>query len=73
MEHVAQRLYSFKAYLAADHFAVNVLREGQEDLSAHFANSLGDKWQGIDYETWDTGCPIIPDALAVFECKAVYT
>lgn len=65
--------YSFKAYLSTDYFAVNVLREGQHDLSARFAKPLGDKWQGLDYETWDTGCPILPDALAVFECKTAYT
>jgi flavin reductase (DIM6/NTAB) family NADH-FMN oxidoreductase RutF len=65
--------YSFKAYLSTDHFAVNVLREGQGELSTRFAKSLGEKWQGIAYETWDTGCPIIPDALAVFECKTAYT
>jgi 3-hydroxy-9,10-secoandrosta-1,3,5(10)-triene-9,17-dione monooxygenase reductase component len=28
-----KRAYSFKSYLSADHFAVNVLREGQDDIS----------------------------------------
>ena len=70
---LSRKAYSFNAYLAAGHFAVNVLRDGQEDLSARFANSLGDKWQGIEYETWETGCPVLPKALAIFECKAVYT
>lgn len=65
--------YSFKAYLSNDHFAVNVLREGQEEISARFAKALGDKWQGLDYETGETGCPILPDALGVFECKTAYT
>ncbi len=64
---------SFKAYLSSDHFAVNVLREGQEDLSIRFARSLADKWQGIEYETWETGCPILPNALAIFECRMAYT
>jgi 3-hydroxy-9,10-secoandrosta-1,3,5(10)-triene-9,17-dione monooxygenase reductase component len=69
---LSRNAYSFKAYLASDHFAVNVLREGQQDLSERFARSLGDKWQGIDYETWETGCPILPNALAIFECKTAY-
>jgi flavin reductase (DIM6/NTAB) family NADH-FMN oxidoreductase RutF len=64
---------SFKAYLSTDHFAVNVLREGQEELSARFARQLGDKWEGLEYETWETGCPILPNVLAVFECKTAYT
>ena len=70
---LSRSAYSFKSYLSTDHFAVNVLREGQDELSTRFARSLGDKWQDIAYETWDTGCPIIPDALAVFECKTAYT
>lgn len=65
--------FSIKAYLSTDYFAVNVLREGQEELSVRFSRALGDKWQGLDYETWETGCPILPNALAVFECKTAYT
>jgi flavin reductase (DIM6/NTAB) family NADH-FMN oxidoreductase RutF len=65
--------YSFKSYLSNDHFAVNVLREGQEEISARFAKASGDKWQGLDYETGETGCPILPDSLGVFECKTAYT
>jgi flavin reductase (DIM6/NTAB) family NADH-FMN oxidoreductase RutF len=64
---------SFKAYLSTDHFAINVLREGQDDLSARFARQLGEKWDGVEYETWESGCPILPNALAVFECKTAYT
>lgn len=70
---LSRTAFSFKSYLAADHFAVNVLREGQEDFSARFAKSLGDKWAGIAYETWQTGCPILPNSLAIFECRIAYT
>jgi flavin reductase (DIM6/NTAB) family NADH-FMN oxidoreductase RutF len=70
---LSRNAYSFKSYLAADYFAVNVLREGQEDLSVRFAKSLGDKWAGIEHETWQTGCPILPGALAIFECRMAYT
>lgn len=70
---LGKNAYSIKAYLSTDYFAVNVLREGQEEISSRFARVLGDKWQGLDYETWETGCPIIPNALAVFECKTAYT
>jgi 4-hydroxyphenylacetate 3-hydroxylase, reductase component len=70
---LGRRAYSLKAYLSTDHFVVNVLRQGQEELSNRFARALDDKWAGIDYETWETGCPILPNALAVFECKTAYT
>ncbi len=34
-----------------------------------FARAREDKWSGLDYETWDTGCPILTGTLASFECK----
>lgn len=69
---LARSALSFEAYQKARHFAVNVLREGQEELSHRFAKSSSQKWQGVRYESWDTGCPIIPDALAVFECRKIH-
>ncbi len=70
---LARNALSFDIYLNAKYFAVNVLREGQDDLSARFSKSAGDKWHGIDYEFWDTGCPILPSALAIFECRSTFT
>ena len=60
---------SFKAYLSTDHFAINVLREEQRHLSTTFAQALADKWSDLAFETWDTGCPILTEALANFECR----
>ncbi len=65
---LARRAYSLRSFEASEHFAVNVLREGQDALSTTFATALIDKWVDVDYETWETGCPVFPDALAVFEC-----
>jgi 4-hydroxyphenylacetate 3-hydroxylase, reductase component len=66
---LARSAFSFAAYEKAEHFAVNVLREGHDDLSHRFSRSASHKWQGIDYETWETGCPVLPNALAIFECR----
>ncbi len=66
---LGRHAYSLKAFQAADHFAVNVLRQEQQDLSSRFAVALGDKWAGIDYEIWESGCPVLPGALASFECR----
>jgi len=68
-----RRAYSMPHFLESGHFAVNVLREGQVALSDRFAMPLADKWDGIDFEIWDFGCPILTDALAVFECQTQYT
>jgi len=61
--------YSLDAYLNAGVFAVNVLSEAQQDLSNRFARALEDKWVGVDYETWETGSPILPGTLASFDCR----
>ena len=75
---VAQRdeyvsAYSLRAFLSTQAFAVNILRAGQEEISDRFARALKDKWSGIDYELWDSGCPILTAALASFECKIRHT
>lgn len=61
--------YSLGAFAEGGHFAVNILREEQQELSIRFARALGDKWQGIDYEVWSTGAPILSGCLASFECR----
>jgi flavin reductase (DIM6/NTAB) family NADH-FMN oxidoreductase RutF len=61
--------YSLGAFAEGGHFAVNILREEQRELSVRFAQARGDKWHGIDYETWTTGAPIIRGCLASFECR----
>ena len=61
--------YSLGAFQEGGHFAVNVLREDQRDLSARFATTNIDKWSGVDFETWETGCPILAGSLASFECR----
>ena len=70
---LARSAKSLKAYLATDRFAVNVLREGQEELSNRFARQSPTKWEGMEYETWQTGCPILPGSLAVFECRIAHS
>ncbi len=68
-----RRAHSLRAFLSTQTFAVNVLREGQQALSERFARSRKDKWAGVEYEAWDTGCPILVGALASFECRIRYT
>ena len=68
-----RRAHSLTAFLQTQHFAVNVLSAEQEALSNQFAKALGEKWQGVEYITWDSGCPILKGALACFECKIRHT
>ncbi len=64
---------SLKGYLSTDHFAVNILAAEQRELSQNFAKAGAEKWTGVEYESWDSGCPILKGATAVFECKTRHT
>jgi len=64
---------SFVDFDAADHFAVNILRQDQEHLSRRFAARDTDIWNGVAYDTWPSGCPILPGVLASMECRKVQT
>jgi flavin reductase (DIM6/NTAB) family NADH-FMN oxidoreductase RutF len=65
---VDRGIKSFEALHSNRHFAVNILREDQEGLSRQFARSGPDKWSGVKFESWDTGCPILDGCIANLEC-----
>ncbi|MFN4328741.1 MAG: flavin reductase family protein [Limnobacter sp.] len=57
------------AFAQAEHFGVSVLAAEQQDLSAHFSTFKGDRFAGLTVQEGLGGCPLIPDALAHFECR----
>ena len=62
---------STAAFVAASHFAVNVLSASQVSLSRRFARPQRDKF---DEGTWSDGlggAPVLADCVAVFECRRV--
>ena len=59
------------AFEAAGHFAVSVLRQDQVDFSNRFASSEPDKFTFGAWRDGLGGCPVLDDALAVFECEIV--
>jgi len=54
---------------AADGFAVNILSEGQKELSGRFAQLGGDKFQGVAWRPGLRGIPLLDHALATLECR----
>lgn len=54
-------------------FAVNVLAAGQQDVSRWFANRYrpanSAMFDGMPFEPGVTGCPLLVDATASFECR----
>ena len=65
---LAREAYSLNKFETCDFFAVNILSEDQRDLSDRFAKASADKWQGVEYTSGVTNCPLIPGSLATFEC-----
>jgi flavin reductase (DIM6/NTAB) family NADH-FMN oxidoreductase RutF len=66
---LSRRLHTLSVLLSAKAFAIHFLSEDQRRVSARFAGSTPDKWQGVPYRDGVTGCPVIYPALAVLECE----
>lgn len=61
---------SLEAFRAAPSFAINILSQEQDALSARFASSkITDKFEGIAWSAGSRGLPLIDDCLASFECR----
>jgi flavin reductase (DIM6/NTAB) family NADH-FMN oxidoreductase RutF len=50
-------------------FAINVLHEGQQELSTCFARNVRDRFEGLEWRPGETGAPILPGVLATLECS----
>jgi flavin reductase (DIM6/NTAB) family NADH-FMN oxidoreductase RutF len=62
---------SLPAFVAARHFAVNVLSESQVELSRRFASPVGNKFGDGLWSAGAWGVPVLGGCTAVFECKCV--
>lgn len=52
-------------------FAVNILRESQQELSTHFARPGENRFEATEWYAGESGMPLIPGALATLECRMV--
>jgi flavin reductase (DIM6/NTAB) family NADH-FMN oxidoreductase RutF len=57
------------AFAASDCFAVNILAAGQASVSARFADPVAARFVNDGTTAWETGAPILPDALAALDCR----
>jgi len=53
----------------AQRIGINVLREDQQPLSEHFARRGHDRFGAVEWYAGHGGVPLIPGALASFECS----
>jgi flavin reductase (DIM6/NTAB) family NADH-FMN oxidoreductase RutF len=57
-------------FTQADGFAINILSQRQDALSARFASSrIEDKFEGVDWRAGVLDLPLIDDCLGSFECS----
>ena len=66
---VAKSASSFQAFTGADCFAVNILHEGQVDVSATFASKSPEKFRSVNHDRVHTGAPVLTDSLTWFDCS----
>lgn len=59
---------NFDHFLAAGRFAVNILRREQDSLSSGFAANGASFFETLEHEISGLGNPLVPDALAMFDC-----
>jgi len=59
---------SFGVLASGGPFVINVLSEEQQALSNRFARSSADKWRDLEFDTWETGAPVLRECLANLEC-----
>jgi flavin reductase (DIM6/NTAB) family NADH-FMN oxidoreductase RutF len=66
---LARTVQSFPGWQAASAWGISVLSETQDGLSTRFAQSGADKWLGFEPILGSIGVPLVPGALAHFECE----
>lgn len=65
---LARTSRNFETMTTAKGFAVNILAEGQKEVSNTFARPVEDRFASVAWERGPLGAPIFPDAAAWFDC-----
>ncbi len=66
---IGRKSNSLASFMESGHFAINVLRADQADVSHRFATPSADKFAGLTVSTGVGGSPLLPGVLASFECE----
>ncbi len=65
IDHNSGVLHHFRK---SSHFAVNILRDGQDAVSNQFAAKSKDRFDGVQWSPGTGGAPLLEDCLANIEC-----
>ncbi len=74
MASVYKKNYSHDLIQKSRIFAVNYLRQGQQNLAIHFGKQSGrevDKFRKVGHFMEKTGAPILTDCLAYLDCRII--
>lgn len=66
---IAKRAGSYDTFCATRAFAINILQDGQREVSATFASPSSDKFSDLACTTAQTGSPILQDCAAWLDCE----
>lgn len=66
---LANDLPSRALFEGCEYYAINVLAEDQAALSQRFASRLGDRFDGLDYDSGVGGVPLLRGCCARFQCR----
>ncbi|MGE0653966.1 MAG: flavin reductase family protein [Alphaproteobacteria bacterium] len=71
---MARTAASYETWRAVEKFGISVLARSQDDLSSRFARTKSEKWSLVRPVFGEFDVPLIPGALASFECEryAIY-
>ena len=66
---LARTSRNFDTLTRAGRFAVNILSEGQKDISNTFARPVEDRFAGLEWQPGPHGSPVFAGVAAWFDCS----
>lgn len=66
---IANRSANLSAFTTGAGFAINILSEGQKDLSAGFARPVDDRFADLHWRQGPAGNPVLAGVSAWFDCR----
>jgi len=67
---LAKTSRNYQTLMSTKGFAVNILSEGQKDVSNTFARPVEDRFATVDWQNGPYGSPVFSDVAAWFDCSA---
>ena len=68
---IENKASAFPAFMAADSYAISILRADQQAYSDRFARFEPKVLAPDESETWVSGAPVLKEKLAGFDCRIV--